>query len=183
MLGSQSSGQFQFSELGLTNAIVGSTMRTTLYDTFTGATFNSFVVPSPVNYVLGSDLAQTLVGSSFITFTRGTLSLTTNGRPVEISLTPDTSNGYMEFDATQFQNCVGQIRLLRGPSTIIGILSHMSEHIGSTDAYVSRLPCSSFKFLDLNAPVGAATYILQGNAIGTSSQIIANGALMFVRQT
>lgn len=183
MIGSQSSGTFNFSELGLTNAIVGSTLRTTLYDSQTGATFNSFVTPYPVGYVLGSDLSQTITAGAFTTFTQGTLSLTTNGRPVEISLTPATSNGYMEFSGTQFQNLACQLRILRGPSTIIGVQSIVNEETSSTNPIVMRLPCSSFKFLDLSAPVGAATYILQGIVNGTSCQIIANGALMFVRQT
>lgn len=180
---SQSSNSLGFSQLGLTQSVAGLTLTTTLYNNVTGQTTSSYIVPTSLSFIVGTDLGQTIVGSSYQTFTRGTFSLTTNtSRAVEISLIPSTSNGYIEFSATQFQNDVGQLRVLRGPSTVIGEMMALSELPSNTTAYVLRLPCSVFKFTDLTPISGAATYILQGNPVGTSSQIIANGALMMVRQ-
>ncbi len=178
-----SSSDFSFSNLGLTSSLSGITLKITAYDQSSGSTVVTSVVPTSLNYILGSAISDSVTSSSYQTISNGILSLTTqSSRIVEISLIPDTSNGYLEIGNPQFTSCAGQLRVLRGPSLVIGEAEIISELSGNTTAYVARVPCSSFRVMDFSPISGSATYILQASAIGTSSQILLNGAKLFVRQ-
>lgn len=178
----------QFANLGITSVATGITVTQTLYDLTSGQTTSTAFVPSPLNYVLGSVTSQLKSGGSYQTFTNCTLSFTTQStRMVEIGLMVQTAGGgFIDFNGTAPDANVGYVRVLRGPSTIIGganiIQFNLTPYPTGVTFFTYRTPASAWSWRDFSPPSGAATYILQAQTDGLSTQIGLNAVSMFVRQ-
>jgi hypothetical protein len=184
----QSNNGVVFADLGLTATASGITVTQTLYNSVTGQTTSMAFVPSPLNYVLGGDMTGSptvAAGSSYQTFANGIVSLTTqSSRAVEITVRQfgSQTGAYINLVGTDSSSHVAYMRVLRGPSTVIGgyIVGWLSS-IGAT-FFTYRIPPSSYTITDLSPISGAATYIIQGQTDGLSTQLGFNSCALLVRQ-
>jgi hypothetical protein len=180
-------GGVEFSDIGMTSSQTGVTASVTMYQISTGATTPTAFVPSPLNYILGSDMTGSptpIKGASYQTFPNGVVSLTTqSSRIVAIQAKSVAAGGYMTLNGPDSSSNVGYLRLLRGPSTFIdGSLFTFNALAAGGTFFTFRMPPTCFTFYDLSPPSGAATYILQGQTDGPSTQIGWNTVALFVRQ-
>lgn len=171
-----------FSQFGLTSSVVGITTRVTMFDTSSGGTTSTYFVPPSPNYVLATGLSATISSTTATTVTGGILSLTAAGAyPVSVQLFGGTG-GYIQSQNLG-QQMTALVRVIRGPSTIIGeaLVSQFLEFNVGSDQNALSLPPSAFNFIDFPS-AGSATYVLQVNASGTSGLISLRNVSMFVRQ-
>lgn len=174
-----------FNQLGLTTVLNGITLTQTLYNSTTGETTISSYVPTSLNYVLGGAItSQTLLppAAAFLGLSAGVLSLTTNSsRITEISLlssSANTNSGYLDVSSANTTTTAGcHMRCIRGPSTAISTITNLFNTATST-----RLPITSYKWMDFTPPSGAATYVIECSLNGASTQIVLANIQMFVRQ-
>ncbi len=177
-----------FGNLGLTTQTAGITTRATLFDQVTGQTTSTFFTPVLPNYIIGGDMSASIKrGSSYQTFTNGIVSLTTSSaRIVEITLKANAAGGYIQLDGTDNTSNVGYLRILRGLSTFIdgGIVSFITTQSGTAGPtfFLFRNFPGSVRFFDLAPLSGAATYVLQGQTDGPSTQISFNSVGLMVRE-
>lgn len=168
----------EFSALGLTQSLVGITLITTLYNSGTGQTTSTSIVPTSLNYILGGDFSATVIGATYQTPGNATLSLTTNAsRMVQISVVGFNTGGYFSFNTPTTTTNEGFVRVLRGPSTVIETVSFKD-----TGSDLVRLPSSGFVFHDFSPISGSATYLLQVTSAGASGIVIPNNVKLLVRQ-
>ncbi len=177
-----------FGQLGLTSTLNGITLTQTLFDSITGQTTSISYSPPALNYILGAAMTQTITNPSYTGITSGILSLTTAAsRAVEITLLAGatSSDGGFIVGIPQATISTNQftLRVLRGPSTILGTMP-FSVVSGLSPALATfRVPTTSFRWFDFSPPTGAATYILEAQVdIGLSFLIQINTTQMFVRQ-
>jgi hypothetical protein len=182
----KSFGGFLFGNLGITTSLSGITLSITAYDTASGATVRTSIVPTVPNYVLGDQMIQQIAGSSYQTFTNGVVSLTTvANRPVKGTVHYSSGgNGYVDINPLNPASYVTYIRFMRGPSTVLSniILQNLINPGTGISFQTWRTPTTSLQFIDLNPVAGAATYLIQAQTSGLSVQIGFNGSNLFVEQ-
>ncbi len=174
----------QFSNLGLTTAIVGATGLITLYDSSTGQTTSASFQGNNLNYVLGSEMVFTYPGTAYTTMVGSVLSLTTqSNRIVEITAISGGSQTTIGIRGATLAGNFCVFRFMRGPSTILGDypMGGYSPGNASDEFYI---PPTALRAFDFSPPAGAATYLIQmkvGTA-GLSLLIDVSGLKAFVRQ-
>lgn len=180
---SSGKGGVQFSDIGMTSVQTGVTAAITTYQISTGATTPTYFTPMPLNYVVGADVNSQISGNSYQNFA-GRVSLTTQAsRVVQIQMKSTAAGGYLTFNGADNTSNVGYLRLVRGNSTFVdGSLFTFNTVQSGATFFTQRLAPTCFTFYDLTPISGAATYTLQAQTDGLSTQIGFNSAALFVRQ-
>lgn len=177
-----SDNNLNFSVLGFTSSLSGITVSQVLVDTTTGQGVTTSFVPTALNYVLGSAMGNTIRGASYQALTNNILSLTTQAsRIVEIGLMAPSGTGCNVTinNPLGVSSMTAAFRVIRGPSTIIGIINFGNE-CGVPNA--ADFAPSAFRMIDFTPPSGAATYLIETQTAGNSCAISLSNTSLYVRQ-
>jgi hypothetical protein len=132
-----------------------------------------------VNYAIGADntVSFSTTSTSYVDVTNLTVSFTSTGKPVMITMIPDGTTSMVQVSRVGNALATATFKVLRGATS----LNEINCGNGDSSAVQIQLPPGSFQWVDTPA-AGTYTYKIQGLTNSGSTTLLVMNCKIFVRE-